>query len=123
MIRQNSLQIVIENLRLRAIIGINDWERQEMQDVVINVQLDLDGTTATTRDVIEETLDYKKLTKVIIEEVERSRFFLVEKLCDHVLQIVMSDPRVKAAQVQVDKPLALRFADSVSVKRSAERIE
>jgi len=123
MIHQNPLRISIENLRLRTIIGLHDWERKEKQDIVINVQLDLDGQTATTRDDIEETLDYKELTKAIITEVEQSNFFLLEKLCDHLLQIAMTDARVMAARVRVDKPFALRFADSVSVERSAERAE
>lgn len=123
MIHQNPLRIFIENLRLRTIIGINNWERKEKQDVVINVQLDLDGQTATTRDAIEETLDYKELTKTIIEEVEQSHFFLLEKLCDRILQIAMTDAKVKAARIRVDKPFALRFTDSVSVERSAKRVE
>jgi len=123
MIHRNPLRITIENLRLRAIIGINAWERKEKQDVVINLELELDGETATARDAIEETLDYKSLAKTVIEEVEQSQFFLVEKLCDHILQIAMSDSRVKAARVRVDKPFALRFTDSVAVERAAERIE
>jgi D-erythro-7,8-dihydroneopterin triphosphate epimerase len=123
MFRRNALHISIENLRLRTIIGINDWERREKQDVVISVELELDGDTGTTRDAIEDTLDYKRLTKNIVEEVEQSHFFLLEKLCDHILRIAMGDTRVKAARVRVHKPLALRFADSVSVERSAERFE
>lgn len=122
MIRQKALHIFIENLRLRTIIGINDWERSEKQDVVINIELELDGETATARDAIEETLDYKRLTKHVIDAVERSTFFLLEKLCEHVLAIAMEDMRVKTARVRVDKPSALRFADSVAVERSAERL-
>lgn len=123
MIRQNALRISIENLRLRTIIGVNDWERSAKQDVVINLELDLDGQTATGRDAIDETLDYKRLTKNVIDAVEQSTFFLLEKLCDHILQLAMEDSRVRAARVRVDKPHALRFADSVAVERSAERIE
>jgi len=123
MIRQNALRIRIENLRLRTIVGINDWERSNKQDVIINVELELDGRTATGRDAIEETLDYKSLTKGIIEAVEASNFYLLEKLCEHILELAMVDSRVEAARVRVDKPMALRFADSVSVERSAERIK
>lgn len=121
MIHQNQLRIFIENLRLRTIIGIHDWERKEKQDVVINVELDLDPQTATTRDAIEETLDYKELTKAIIKEVEQSHFFLLEKLCDRILQIAMADCKVMSARIRVAKPFALRFTDSVAVERSAER--
>ncbi len=121
MIQRNPVKITIENLRLRTIIGINDWERETRQDVVINVELELAAGTAFTRDAIDETMDYKQLNKRIIEEVERSSFFLIEKLGDHLLMVVMEDRRVRRARVRVAKPAALRFTDSVSVECSAER--
>ncbi|MCY4486327.1 MAG: dihydroneopterin aldolase [Deltaproteobacteria bacterium] len=121
MIHRNPVKITIENLRVRAIIGINDWERHTRQDVVVNVELELLPGTAFTRDAIDETVDYKRLNKRIIEEVEASSFFLIERLCEHVLGLVMDDPRVGRARVRVAKPGALRYTDSVSVECSAER--
>lgn len=121
MIQRNPVKITIENLRLRTIIGVNDWERRTKQDVVINVELELAPGTVFPRDTIEETVDYKRLNKRIIEEAEQSSFFLVEKLCDHLLETVMGDQRVRRARVRVAKPGALRFTDSVSVECSAER--
>ncbi len=121
MIQRNPVKITIENLRLRTIIGINDWERETRQDVVVNVALELASGAAFTRDAIDETVDYKQLNKRIIEAVERSSFFLIEKLCDHLLMLVMEDGRVRRARVRVAKPGALRFTDSVSVECSAER--
>ena len=121
MIQRNPVKITIENLRLRTIIGINDWERETRQDVVINVELELGAGTVFSRDAIDETVDYKQLNKRIIEEVERSSFFLIEKLGDHLLMVVMEDERVRRARVRVAKPGALRFTDSVSVECSAER--
>ncbi|MFQ5795094.1 MAG: dihydroneopterin triphosphate 2'-epimerase [Candidatus Bipolaricaulia bacterium] len=113
--------IRIKDLRLRTIIGINDWERENKQDVVINVKIEFDGSKAAETDSIDETVNYKAITKRIIKEVEGSDFYLLEALSNHVLQIVMEDRRVKKATVEVDKPHALRFSDSVSVQSSAER--
>ena len=121
MIQRNPVKITIENLRLSAIIGINDWERETKQDVVVNVELELAPDTVFTRDVIDETVDYKRLNKRIIAEVERSSFFLIEKLCEHLLEVAMEDERVERARVRVAKPGALRFTDSVSVECSAAR--
>ena len=121
MIQRNPVKITIENLRLRTVIGINDWERETMQDVVVNVELELAPGTVFTHDTIDETVDYKKLNKRLIAEVERSSFFLIEKLCDHLLTMVMEDSRVRRARVRVAKPTALRYTDSVSVECSAER--
>ena len=98
MIQRNPVKITIENLRLRTIIGINDWERDTKQDVVVNVELELERGTVFARDTIDETVDYKKLNKRIIDEVEQSSFFLIEKLCDHLLVLVMEDHRVERAR-------------------------
>ncbi len=112
--------IKIKDLRLRTTIGVHEWERQTVQDVVITVELEYDGGVIV-QDEIQETIDYKSLTKKIILAVEGSHFYLLEKLTLHVLNQVMEDPRVKRAQVEIDKPHALRFADSVSVTCSANR--
>ena len=108
--------IRITNLKLRAVIGTNDWERDCKQDVIINIKIDFDGSKASQSDDLKDTIDYKALTKQIIQEVESSQFFLLEKLAKSILTIVMNNPLVEEAQVRVDKPLALRFADSVSVE-------
>jgi FolB domain-containing protein len=109
------MTIRIKNLRLRTIIGVNDWERRRKQDVVINVELDFDGRAAAKSDRIEDTVDYKALCKRIIDQVERSRFCLLEKLADSILRIALCDPKVRRVAVEVDKLRALRSADSVSV--------
>lgn len=117
-----SLALVrIENLRLRTIIGINDWERKEKQDVTINIKIRFDATRAGQSDRIEDTVNYKAITKSVIKTVEESQFYLVEKLARAILDIAMEDPRVVWASVKVDKPFALRFADSVSIEVSDRR--
>ena len=113
--------IRIKNLRLRTIIGINDWERNCKQDIIINVKMEFDGNEAAHSDNIEDTVNYKTITKQIISEVESSNFNLLEKLAHHILKIVMEHENVKRAAVTVDKPQALRFADSVSINCSAKR--
>ena len=116
------MKIHVKNLRIKAIIGINDWERAEKQDVIVNVELELDASRAIETDRIEDTINYKTLTKRIISEVELSEFYLLEKLAHHILNIVLENKKVKWGTVEVDKPQALRFADSVSVSCSGDRV-
>ena len=114
-------KIRITNLRLRTIIGTHDWEREVQQDVVVNITLDYDATKAIASDDLRKTVDYKALTKQIIKEVEAAQFFLLEKLSGKILDIVTAHPAAFAAVVRVDKPQALRFADSVSVELNWSR--
>ncbi len=116
------MKIHIKNLRLKTIIGINVRERAEKQDVIVNVEVELDASRATETDRIEDTINYKTLTKRIISEVELSEFYLLEKLAHHILNIVLENEKVKRGTVEVDKPHALGFADSVSVSCSGERV-
>jgi D-erythro-7,8-dihydroneopterin triphosphate epimerase len=108
----------ISNLRLRTIIGSNDWEREVKQDVVINIHFAYDSRKASQSDDINDAVDYKAVTKKIIQHVEGSQYQLIEKLAASLLKIVMDIPAVQLATVKIDKPQALRFADSVSVELS-----
>lgn len=108
--------IRITDLTLQAIIGTNDWERRIKQEVVINIALELDATKPAKSDNIKDTVDYKILTKRIIELVEGSQFYLIERLADRILKLALENKRILSASVRVDKPLALRFAKSVSIE-------
>ncbi len=113
--------IRITDLKLRTIIGINDWERDQEQDIIINITMEYDATKAIKSDKIKDTIDYKTITKKIIKAVQPSRFFLLEKLTNFILDIVMENSFVNEATVRVDKPMALRFARSVSVEITRKR--
>lgn len=115
------MQIRIKNLLLRTIIGVREWEREEPRDIVLNLEVAFDGSRVATSDRLEDTIDYSALTDRISTAVRASRFFLIERLAHHVLEIVMEDERVRWAQVEVDKPHALRFSESVSAVVTGER--
>ena len=108
-------QIHIKDLLLRTIIGINDEERRDRQDVLINLTLDVDTRRAGETDHIEDAVNYRTITKRIIQMVETSQFYLVEKLAAEIAAICLDDPRVERVRVTVEKPGALRFARSVGV--------
>ncbi len=113
--------IRIDNLRLRTFIGFNPEELIKPQDVVINATIKFDASRPAQSDNENETLDYKVITKQMIRHVENGQFRLLEKLNVDLLKIVMRNESVVEAEVRVDKPHALRFADSVSTTLSATR--
>lgn len=113
--------IKIENLRLRTVVGIFEWEKKVKQDIVINIEIEFDGSEAVEKDDIEFTVDYKAITKKIISEIEGREFNLIERIAGDVVKIILEDGRVQRATAKVDKPGALRFADSVSVIHSGSR--
>lgn len=107
--------IRISNLRLRTLIGFNDDEREKKQDVVINIEIAYGFQEGVLDDCVDQALNYKTITKRVIRHVEEGQFLLLEKLVADVLAICSDHQRVRTASVTIDKPHALRFADSVSL--------
>ncbi len=113
--------IHICNLRLRTFIGFNPEEKAKQQDVIINLEIRYRADPVLSTDEADDALDYKCITKQLIQHIESGRFHLLEKLAADLLAIATKSERVSFAKVTVDKPHALRFADSVSVTLSASR--
>ena len=109
-------QVQIKDLRLRTIIGINEEERRNLQDVLINIVLYADTRAVGVSDDIEDAVNYRTITKRVIRMVEASRFCLVEKMAAEIAAICLDDPLVNEVSVRVEKPGALRFARSVGVE-------
>lgn len=114
-------KIHIKELRARCIVGINDWERVKRQDVVIDITLFADLSEACRTDNIDDTVDYKELKNRIVEFIEGSQFFLVERLTGAIAQLCLEDARVEKVTVALDKPGALRFARSVGIELTRHR--
>ncbi|WP_071873258.1 dihydroneopterin triphosphate 2'-epimerase [Atopomonas hussainii] len=114
-------RIRIKDLRLRTYIGINDDEIKNKQDVLINITVLYPAADAVNENDIEHALNYRTITKAVIRHVEENRFALLERLTQEVLAVVMEFPQVRYAEVEIDKPHALRFAESVSITLSEHR--
>lgn len=114
MMNHNAI-ITITNLRLRTYIGFNEEEKKKQQDIIINAEIHYPANKLCLEDNIDNALNYKTICKNVISHVENGRFLLLEKLTSDVLGICIDHPWVSYAQVKIDKPHALRFADSVSL--------
>ena len=111
----SSATINIRNLRLRTLIGFNPDEKVKKQDVVLNIEINYAIDNRVLQDNIEDALNYKVITKAVIQHVEQGQFLLLEKLVSDVLNICCDHASVLSSKVTIDKPHALRFADSVSL--------
>jgi len=114
-------EIAIKNLRLRTIIGLNPSEREKKQDIIINIKMKFDATQAISSDDINNSINYKAIKKEVITHVESSSYQLLETLASSIIDIMMHHQSITFSYVEIDKPHALRFADSVSVSMIAER--
>lgn len=109
-------KIIIRDLLVRSIIGINPEERVKKQDILINMTLFADIRQASQTDDIVDAINYKAITKRVIEHVEDSSDLLVEKLVSDIAVLVLTEFNVQRIIVRVEKPGALRFAKSVGIE-------
>jgi FolB domain-containing protein len=119
-------RIHITDLVVPGIVGINPDERVNPQDVRINATLWVDTRPAAASDDIADAVNYRTVTKAMIAHVEAGDPMLVERLVSELAAIALgSDERVKEVEVTVEKPGALRHADSVgiTIRRSREELD
>ena len=116
-------RIVIRDLSLRCIIGIDDRERREKQDVVIQVTMHADLSEACRTDEMTRTVDYRAVKKRLVRLVEHSQFFLLEALAEAIARSCLEEQRVQRVDVLVEKPGALRFARTVGVELTRTRAD
>jgi len=108
--------VFIKNLLIRGIIGINDWEREKPQDILINLWVFTDLTQAGVNDDIQLSVDYRTIAKKTQALVESARRFTVEALAADIANLCLSENGVQRVRVRVEKPHAVRFSESVGVE-------
>lgn len=114
-------QVFIKDLIVRGIIGINDWERANIQEILINIVLFTDLQAAGISDNIEDCLNYRSVAKKVQSHAESANRFTVEALAADISRLCLEDPRVQKVRVRVEKPGAVRFSSSVGVEIERNR--
>jgi FolB domain-containing protein len=114
-------RVFIKDLLARGIIGVNDWEREKPQDILINVVAHTDTRSAGSSDKLEECVNYRSLAQRVRDHAEHSARFTVEALANDLARICLEDRRVLKVLVRVEKPGAVRFSASVGVEVERSR--
>ena len=109
-------QVFITDLVARGIIGVNDWEREQPQDILINIVLFTSLQQAGQSDGVRDSVDYSSVAKKVRVHAETARRLTVEALAADLAQLCLEVPRVEKVRVRVEKPGAVRFAKSVGVE-------
>lgn len=107
--------IFIRELEIETVIGIFDWERQIRQKISLDLEMGTDIRRAAGADAIEHTLDYKAVSKRLIQFVSESEFMLVETLAERIATLVMGEFDVPWLRLTLNKPGAVRGSRSVGV--------
>src|SRR5688500_7763790 len=109
-------QVFIRDLAARGIIGVNDWEREKPQEILINIVLFADLREAGNSDHIRDGVNYRTVAKKVLAHSEAAQRHTVEALAADVARLCLEEPGVQKVRVRVEKPGAVRFSRSVGVE-------
>ena len=107
--------IYLNDLRIETVIGIFDWERKIRQTISLDLEMATDIRKAAASDHIDDTLDYKAVSKRLISFVEESEFQLVETLAERCAEIILNEFNVPWVRLRLNKPGAIRGARDVGI--------
>jgi FolB domain-containing protein len=109
-------KVIIKNLLARGIIGVHDWERKRAQNILINITIFTDTRRAAETDNLEDCVNYSTMSKKILAHAETVNRLTVEALANDLARLCLEEKGVEKVIVRVEKPGAVRFADSVGVE-------
>lgn len=109
-------KVIIKNLLARGIIGVNDWERKRAQNILINITMFTDTHRPGITDDLEDCINYSTMSKKILAHAESVNRLTVEALANDLAKICLEENGVQRVVVCVEKPGAVRFAESVGVE-------
>ena len=109
-------KIFIKDLLIRGVIGISEREREQPQDILVNIEITADISTAGKSDDVEDSVNYRTTAKKVLAHTETIKRFTVEALAEDIAKLCLEDKKVQSVLVRVEKPGAVRFSRSVGVE-------
>lgn len=116
-------KIIIKDLSARGIIGVHSDERDQPQEIIVNIILFIDISKAGQSDDIEDTVSYSTIAKKVRTHAESAQRFTLEALAEDIAGLCLGEPKVIKVQVRVEKPRAIRFATSAGVEIERGKLE
>jgi FolB domain-containing protein len=116
-------KVIIKNLLARGIIGVHDWERSRPQNILINITMFTDTRHAAQTDSLDDCINYSTMSKRVLAHAESVNRLTVEALANDLALICLEEKGVERVIVSVEKPGAVRFAESVGVEIERKRDE
>jgi len=120
---QTTDRVFLRELAVECIIGFLDWERLVKQTVYLDIEAPIDCRRAALNDEVAQTLDYKRLSKVVCAFVGASEFKLVETLADRTARLILEEFDLPWVRVTLNKRGAIRAARDVGVSIERSRAD
>jgi len=107
--------IFIRNLRCETTLGVYDWERVSLRPVLLDLEIGAASQEAFEHDSAKGLMNYDSISRRLSEELRTLHYKTVERLAEHIAQIVLGEFHAPWVKVTVGKPGAVRNAALVGV--------
>lgn len=108
-------KIFLNDLKIDTIIGIYDWERETLQTLSFDLEMDWDIRKAASSDQIDDTLDYGTIAQTIVSFVETSSYQLIETLAEDLCALLLKDFPIPKIKLTLSKPVALHGQNTAKI--------
>jgi 7,8-dihydroneopterin aldolase/epimerase/oxygenase len=113
--------VFLRGLAIETVIGFFDWERHVKQTVVLDLEIPVDCARAAGSDSVQDTVDYKAMSKRCISFVSEAEFHLVETLAHKLAMTLLAEFDIAWIRLSVNKPGAIRGSRDVGVSIERRR--
>ena len=107
--------IFIEGLEIETIIGVYEHERDIKQKVVLEIEMTLPESDASSSDDLRHTVDYDAVSKLVTSYVIDTQYQLIESLAEQVASLVLGAFATDSLKLKLSKPGAVKNAKSVGL--------
>ena len=95
--------IFITDLRIETRIGAYAWEKHVRQPVVLNIEIAMPHSRASTTDALDDALDYAAVVKRLQHFVSDHPHELLERLAEDVAALILAEFLAPWVRVQLAK--------------------
>ena len=108
--------VFIKDFIIQEIIGIHEHEKIKKQKIKFNIVVNVNQNTVPDEKDIKSIVDYEKITNKLENLVRNKKYNFLESLAEDSFKEIFEDKRINSATIKIEKPEAIKNAESVGVK-------
>ena len=108
--------VLIKNFIIQEIIGIHEHEKIKKQKIKFNIVIDVDQNVLPDEKDIKSIVDYEKITNNLKNLAKNKKYNFLESLAEDSFKEIFEDRRINSVKIKIEKPEAVKNADSVGVE-------
>ena len=108
--------VFIKDFIIQEIIGIHEHEKTKKQKIKFNIVVDVNQNTVPDEKNVKSIVDYEKITNKLENLVKNKKYNFLESLAEDSFGEIFEDKRINSVKIKIEKPDAIKNADSVGIE-------